>query len=93
MKYRIQHGVVLETICGVPILISTVEARKTCPYLTQLNDSSVFIWKMLKEGNNTEEMSKEIVKEYHISDTEAEEALMLFLHGMAEQGFILEEES
>ena len=91
MKYSIQNGVVREVICGQNILISTKEARKTCPYLTQLNEASVFVWKMLEDGKDTEDMKAEIVQEYQVSIEEAEEAMMEFLNGMEEQHFIVKE--
>lgn len=91
MKYTIRNGVIREMICGQNILISTLEARKICPYLTQLNESSVFIWKMLEEGINTEQMTEKIIQEYDISEKEAQKGLELFLSNMEEQHFIIKE--
>lgn len=91
MKYRKQPGIVMETICGQSLLIATIEAREYCPYLTKLDESSAFIWKMIEDGRTTDEMVSEIVREYGISKEEAEHALMAFLNGMEENHFIIKE--
>lgn len=91
MKYRIQKGLVMEEICGVALLISTVEAREKCPYLTELNESSLFVWNMISDGKNTDEMVKDISEEYHLSMNDAEEILSGFLNNLENQNFIEKE--
>ena len=91
MKYIVQKGVVRETICGQSLLISTKEAREYCPYLTQLNESSVFIWKMLEKGKSTDEMIQEIMHIYGITENEADEGLTEFLNVMEGNHFITKE--
>ena len=91
MKYIVQKGVVRETICGQSLLISTKEAREYCPYLTQLNESSVFIWKMLEKGKSTDEMIQEIMHIYGITENDADEGLTEFLNVMESNHFITKE--
>ena len=54
MNYKIRDGLVLETLCGTSLLIATLEARKYCPYVMQLNEASAYIWKMLFEVSGNE---------------------------------------
>lgn len=91
MKYRKQAGIIMETICGQSLLIATAEARKYCPYLTQLDESSAFIWRMIEDGCTTEEMIPRIIDEYGISEKEAEGGLTAFLDGMEKNKFIIRE--
>ena len=91
MKYRIRDGIVMEEICGVVLLISTVEARKSCPYLTELNESSIYVWNLIKEGKNTDEMAEEISEKYQISVNDAKEVLTGFLTDLENQNFIEKE--
>ncbi len=91
MKYRIQNGVVRETICGESLLISTKEARERCPYLTQLDESSAFIWSMIEEGTDSQDMINRIIQKYDVDEKEAEEGLMSFLDAMEERHYIIRE--
>ena len=92
MKYKIHKGVIYEEICGQGLLISALEAREACPYLTQLNESSSFIWKRLMEDKTLPSITEEIVKEYGITKKEAEEALNSFLQQMHQQNYLIEED-
>lgn len=53
MNYKIREGIVMETLCGTSLLIATLEARKYCPYVMQLNEASAYIWQMLLMGKHT----------------------------------------
>ena len=88
MKYKLQEGIVKEVICGQTVLIATKEAREHCPYLTQLNDSSAYIWDLLELGRSTEEMLADIVRDYQISEAEAREALIALVNDLEAQNFI-----
>ena len=91
MRYKITKGVVYEEICGQGLLISTREAREICPYLTELNESSSFIWKFLQEEKDSDSIIEEIIKEYGILKEEADTALNAFLEQMEKQRFITRE--
>lgn len=86
-----QKGVVRETICGENLLISTKEAREHCPYLTQLNESSAFIWAMIESGRESEDMISAIMQKYEVSKEEAHKGLNDFLSAMEKQNFIIKE--
>lgn len=88
MNYNIRNGLVRERVCGHELLIATAEARKHCPYLTELNEASAFIWHMLEDGADTEQMRESIVKEYEIPAAQAEETLRAFLADMEQKGYI-----
>ena len=91
MIYRIQNGVVRETICGESLLISTKEAREHCPYLTQLDESSAFIWSLLEKRTDSKDMIEQIMQRYEVTEAEAAEGLMGFLNAMEEKHFIIRE--
>lgn len=91
MKYKIHNGVIQVEICGETFLVSTCEARDKCPYFTALNESSSFIWKLIEEEKNTDEMCSEIQREYDISESEAGQSLQMFLNDLERQHFITKE--
>ena len=90
MKYTIRKGLVRETVCGKELLIATLEARKTCPYLTVLNSASAYIWGLLEAGYDTEDMIKNVISKYQISDTDARSILNRFLNDLISKSFITE---
>lgn len=92
MKYRIQEGLVMEEIFGTVLLISTVEARKKCPYLTELNEASIFVWNLIRNGKDTDEMAEEVSNEYQMPVDDAKDLLVRFLADLESQNFIEKEE-
>ena len=93
MQYTIQDGLVLETVCGVSLLVATMEARHVCPYLTQLNEASAFVWSLLLEEKDTEEMLDIVTREYGTDRTEASETLHGLLDELEKQHYINRKES
>lgn len=92
MRYRTRDGVVLETICGQHRLIATLEARKHCPIVSALNDSSVFVWKMMEEGLDDMEMEDRVLQEYpDIDRTAARKVLDTFVSSLQKEGYIIPE--
>ena len=49
-RYETRPGVVLTNICGEYMLLAAKAAREYCPYMTQLNESSAFLWRLLESG-------------------------------------------
>lgn len=93
MNYKIRDGIVMETVCGTSLLIATLEARKYCPYVMQLNEASVYIWKMLLDGKTLDEMTALATKDFEISSAEAYATLNGFLSSLMEQNYLIMEEN
>lgn len=93
MNYKIRDGIVMETVCGTSLLIATLEARKYCPYVMQLNEASVYICKMLLEGKTLDEMAALAAKDFEISSAEAYATLNDFLSSLMEQNYLIMEEN
>ena len=90
MKYTIQKGLVRETVCGKELLIATLEARRSCPYLTVLNSASAYIWDLLEAGYDTEDMVRNVVTKYQISENDARSVLDRFIDELIGKSFITE---
>ena len=72
--YKTRRGIVLTEICGEYVLISAKALRGICPYLTQINESSAFIWKRLADGATLKELVSAVEDEYEtrgIDETKA----------------------
>lgn len=93
MNYKIREGIVMETLCGTSLLIATLEARKYCPYVMQLNEASAYIWQMLFDGKTYEEMIKRAAEDFEISVEQAGETIESFLSDLIEKKYLIPEGS
>lgn len=92
MRYRTRPGVVLAPVCGEYLLVAAKGARRFCPYVTQLNESSAFLWRQLKDGADAETLKAAVAAEYEIEDPgEAAAAIEGFLNQMLQAGYLLDE--
>ena len=66
--YKTRRGVVLTEICGEYVLIAAKALLDRCPYLTQINESSAFLWKRMMNGATLEELVIAVEDEYEILD-------------------------
>lgn len=82
MKITFRDGLVLETICGTTLVIATLAARSHCPYVMQLNEASVYLWKLLAEGKDTAEIAKMAAADFQISEELAQQTIEGFVEGL-----------
>ncbi len=91
-RYRIRTGVVLTSICEEYVLIAAFSLRKQIPAYAKLNESSAFLWKLLENGADDEELLQEVIKEFTIEDPdEARSAIDAFIGQMVQIGYLLKE--
>lgn len=57
MKYAIQPGVLLETVCDEHLLIATGEARGKVPYVKNLNETGVWFWQLFENSSTSRRSS------------------------------------
>ena len=92
MLYRTRPGVILASVCGEYVLVGTKEARKHCPYMTQINETSAFLWRLLADGSTPERLQQAVLDEYEVEDPEeAARAIGAFLDELDGKGYLLRE--
>lgn len=92
-KYKTRPGVVLTTVCGENLLVAARAALEYCPYVTQLNDSSAYLWKKLAAGVDSDRLLDEIEAEFEVDDPEAlRSAIDGFIKQMTELRYLLPDE-
>ena len=90
--YVTRPGVVLTSICDEYMLLAAKGAREHCPYMTQLNESSAFLWRRLEQGADRDDLERAVQEEYEIDDpADAREAIRGFLDQMLQLGYLLRE--
>lgn len=89
-EYRTRPGVVLTCICEEYLLVAASSLRDRVPTVTQLNESSAFLWKQLENGADEEKLRRAVSEEYEIEDAAAAEAAIhAFLDKMLECGYLI----
>ncbi len=92
MVYKTRPGVVLTEICGEYVLVSARALLDLCPYVTQINETSAFLWKRLETGASAEQLVSAAAEEYEIEDPEAlVSAIDDFLQQMQDLNYLLTE--
>lgn len=91
-RYVTRPGVVLTSICDEYMLLAAKAAREHCPYMTQLNESSAFLWRRLEQGSDPDALEQAVSEEYELADpADAREAIRGFLDQMLQLGYLLRE--
>ncbi len=91
--YKTRSGVVLTSICGEHVLVAASTARQYCPYVTELNETSAFLWRRLSSGVSLESLMAALGEEYELDDpAAARQAVEAFLRQMLELNYLLTEE-
>ena len=87
---RPHPGIELLEIKDNYLLVADKEARKTCHYITRLNEMGALIWRCLQAGMGLEEILSEIGKVYDIPDrNEVKEDVAAFLRKLEKEGYLL----
>ncbi len=88
MKYSIRKGLIRETVCGKELLIATLEARKYCPCLTELNTASALVWDLIEENQDPEQIAGRLVSEYGMAFEKALSVVRSFLAELEKNSYI-----
>ena len=91
-KWKLREGVVLEEIQGVYFLAANRRARKSCPYICQINELGAFIWTHLGQGMSKDEIIRQIHKEFEVPvyyDPDLD--LEIFLKSLRKNHYLVDE--
>lgn len=88
-QIKIKPGVVLISVCDEHILVATREARKTVPYVRQINSAGGFYWNLLEKGEQPESIIKAAQERYHISARQASGMVLGFIKKLYSAGYII----
>ena len=58
MTFKTRPGVVLTEIAGEFILVAAKSLQGVCPYVTQINETSAFLWRQLEQGAGLEKLEE-----------------------------------
>ena len=91
-SYKTRTGVVLTEIAGEYVLVAAKALLGECPYVTQINESSAFLWKQMESGASLDELVSAVAEEYELEDPAAAgEAIRGFIQQMADMNYLIVE--
>ncbi len=91
--FKTRPGVVLTEIAGEYVLVSAKALQGICPYVTQINESSAFLWRRLEHGAGLAQLEAAVAEEYEVEDPASlREAIESFLQQMQGANYLLSEE-
>ena len=83
------NGIFLQRVCDSILLIADREGRKTCPYVTEISESSAVLWEYLSEPATEEACVQRLYDEYHVDDVaELKESVHAFLAEMVANHYL-----
>lgn len=89
-RYITRPGIILTSICGEYFLVATAENLPHCPYITELNETSAFMWKQLQKTADMKTLMEAVEEEYEVDDKEVlEQSIANFLAQLLEKNLIL----
>ena len=90
--YRTRPGIVLTEIAGEYLLVAAMALKELCPQITQINESSAFLWRQMEAGATMDQLTDAVGKEYEIKDREAAYAsIRAFVQQMQDMNYLLTE--
>ena len=92
-RYKTRNGVVLTSVCGQMLLVAAKSLQELCPYVTEINETSAFLWEHLRFGSDLADLMAALDEEYELDDpAAARQAVEAFLRQMLELNYLLPEE-
>ena len=93
MIYKTKTGIVLTSICGQHVLVSAKEAGENCPYVTKINETAAFCWRLLENGSTCGELTDALLEEYDVDDISlVREDVNNMLDDFLQEGYLMEME-
>ena len=87
--YKTRTGVVLSEIAGEYVLVAAKTLLNECPYLTQINESSAFLWRQMEDGASLDMLFKAVEDRYDLDDpAEAHQTIIAFVQQMEDMKYL-----
>lgn len=83
---KIKDGFILREIAGNFVIVAVGDRVKTFNKVVNLNETGAFIWKKLENGLNQEQIVKDMLNEYNVSEQLAKKDVENFISKIKEAG-------
>ena len=83
---RIREGFVVKEIAGQYVVVALGAASKIFNGIIMLNETGKFIWELMAEGIEKEDLLAKFMAEYNVSEAEAKEDIRVFIQTLLDNG-------
>ncbi len=91
-KYRVRDGVVLESIAGVYLIISTYAVREFCPYVKRINETGAYYFEQIQNGFSAEDILGQVAEAFpYVERSVLESDLYDFIEDLVNNGYLIKE--
>ena len=81
---KIKKGFMLREVAGNYVVVAVGEASKSFNGVINLNETGAFLWKKLAEGIEENELVKQLLNEYEVSEEIAQNDVKVFVNKLKE---------
>lgn len=85
---KVRNDFVVRSVAGSNIVVPTGAATVDFNGIMTLNETGMFLWKLLENGAEKEELLRAILSEYDIDETTAKKDIEKFLIKLEEAGLV-----
>ncbi|MBQ7266035.1 MAG: PqqD family protein [Firmicutes bacterium] len=85
---KIKEGYLLRTVAGSNIVVPVGEGSMDFSGVIQLNDVGAFLWKILENGSDSQNLVSQLLKEYDVDEATAKNDVEDFLNKLREAGLV-----
>lgn len=85
---KIKEGFILREVAGNSIVVAVGNAVKEFNGVINLNQTGAFLWKILQDGAEKEDLVKALLNEYEVDEQTAKKDVDLFI-GRLEQANLI----
>lgn len=90
---RAKTGIALIEIGDCYFLAADKEARKTCAYICRISETAAFVWKLILEGKNKNEILTLLNEEYDVpANVDLNNDVVSFFARLKEQNYLVFED-
>ena len=83
---RIKDGFLLRTVAGNTVVVPIGDEAVDFNGVITINESGKFIWELMQEGIEKEELLDKFMKEYDLSKEDAKEDIRAFIQILLDNG-------
>lgn len=93
MNYILRPGVIVTSICGEYLLVSSSACSEYCPRISQINEIAADICSELQKGHSIENINEYIEESYEIDEkTNINEMVKRFIEELYQRGYLIKVE-
>jgi len=81
---KIKKGFMLREVAGNYVVVAVGEASKSFNGVINLNETGAFLWKKLADGIEENELVKQLLNEYEVSEEIAQNDVKVFVNKLKE---------